>query len=174
MSEPYLGQIMLVGFNFAPRGWALCDGQILPINQNQALYSLIGTTYGGDGRTTFALPDLRSRVPLHQGSGPGLDSYTLGEKTGVETVTLTTAQLPSHTHTAYCYSDSADAITPVQKVWASEQSQAFPVYSDQTPDQTMNGNSLTHSGGSLPHTNLQPYIAVYFCIAMQGIFPPRN
>lgn len=174
MSEPFLGQITIVGFNFAPRGWALCDGQLLPIAQNTALFSLLGTTFGGDGRTTFALPDLRSRVPLQPGSGPGLPFYTWGEKGGAEEVTLSLAQLPNHGHPVYAHNGPGDTFTPENTTWANDATQSIPTYSTTTPNQMMSSNAIGTTGGSQPHTNIQPYLAMYYCIAMQGIYPSRG
>lgn len=176
MSEPFLGQLMIVGFNFPPRGWAFCDGQILPISQNQSLYSLLGTTYGGDGRTTFALPDLRSRRPIHVGHGPGLSNYSWGQRGGAETVTLTTSQIPSHNHTLNAYGNDADALSPANHVWAKDPTGSIATYSNSTTAAhvPMNANSVSAAGGSISHTNLQPFIALYFCIALQGIFPSRG
>ena len=175
MATPYLGQIMTVGFNFAPRGYAFCDGQILPIAQNTALFSLLGTTYGGDGRTTFALPDLRSRVAIHVGNGPGLSSYRWGQRGGVETVTLTTAQMPAHTHSPLmCETEPGDAITPVNHVWASDPTGSIPLYSDQTANGSMKSGSVGNNGGSQSHTNRAPFTTISFCIATQGVFPSRS
>jgi len=171
MSEPFLGEIMIVGFNFAPRGWAMCDGQILPINQNQSLYSLLGTTYGGDGRTTFALPDLRSRTPIHEGDG-----FSLGEKSGVETVTLTVAEMAAHTHQAK--GTTADGLRGQGsnvRSFATVGTENDPLY--RTPDsnivQTASGTS-TNAGGGQAHNNMQPYLTLTFVIALQGLFPSRN
>ena len=175
MATPYLGQIMTIGFNFAPRGYAYCDGQLLSIAQNNALFSLLGTTYGGDGRTTFGLPDLRSRVAIHVGHGPGLRSYSWGQKGGVETVTLTTAQMPAHTHTPLdCETEPGDSITPVNHVWASDPTGSIPLYSDQAANGSMSSLSVAHQGGSLSHTNRAPYTTIGFCIALQGVYPSRN
>lgn len=174
MSEPFIGQIVPVAFSFAPKGWALCNGQILPIAQNQALFSLLGTTFGGDGRTTFALPDLRGRTPIHWGTGPGLSSIALGESSGSETVTLLSNQLPMHNHIAIATNTPADQPSPSGNLWAVEsQSATFP-YSDQSPSGTMAPTALANAGGNQPHNNMQPYLTVSFIIALQGIFPSRN
>jgi microcystin-dependent protein len=179
MSEPFLGQIQIFGFNFAPRGWAFCNGQILPIAQNTALFSLLGTTYGGNGQTTFALPDLRSRVPIQFGQGPGLSSYDLGQASGTESVTLTTNQMPAHQHTYVPRQASsgnpADAASPEG---------AFPAKTDinmytGTTDGSFMGSPTAQQntsivGGSQPTPILQPYLALNFCIALEGIFPSRN
>ncbi len=172
MSEPFVGEIRTVGFNFAPQGWALCNGQLLPINQNQALFSLLGTQYGGDGVQTFALPDLRGRVAIHQGQGPGLESYTIGEVTGTEDVTLLTTQIPAHQHVvAPIASDQqedtnrpAGAFPTIGGTYASTQGGGAP----------MAATSSSAAGGSQPHSNLQPLLVVNFVIALQGIFPARS
>jgi microcystin-dependent protein len=167
MSEPFLAEIKIVAFNFAPRGWALCDGQILPINQNQSLYSLLGTTYGGDGRTSFALPDLRSRTPLHVGDG-----YSQGQKSGEETVALTIAQIPSHTHAWQASADNANNPNPGNRVLAK--STPNEIY--YTPDElrNMRAGTVANAGGGQGHENRQPYLVLNFVIALQGLFPPRN
>ncbi|WP_029041125.1 phage tail protein [Cucumibacter marinus] len=170
MSEPFLAEIRMVGFNFAPRGWAFTDGQILPINQNQSLYSLLGTTYGGDGRTSFALPDLRSRTPIHNGDG-----YQLGQKSGAETITLTTAEIPNHTHTVKASGQDGDQASPTDHLLASEIAPDL-VYRDYAvANQTaLRSGTVTNAGGGQAHNNMQPYLTVSFCIALQGLFPSRN
>ena len=167
MSEPFLGEIMIVGFNFAPRGWALCDGQILPINQNQSLYSLLGTTYGGDGRTTFALPDLRGRTPIHFGNG-----HNLGQKSGEETHTLSAAEMPAHTHTVQASPTAADTPLPTGNLLAT--TAAADVYNPANNLQNMSGASVANSGSGQAHDNMEPYLTLNFCIALQGLFPSRN
>ena len=169
MSEPFLAEIRIVGFNFAPRGWAFCDGQILPINQNQSLYSLLGTTYGGDGRTSFALPDLRGRVPIHVGSSNGTN-HTLGSKSGEETHTLSAAEMPQHTHTIEASSDTANANDPTNAVLAK----SGQIYHEPANLANMMSGTLTNVGGGQAHENMQPYLALNFCIALQGLFPSRN
>ncbi|MDH3403859.1 MAG: tail fiber protein [Acidobacteriota bacterium] len=166
MSEPFLAEIRMVGFNFAPRGWAFCDGQILPINQNQSLYSLLGTTYGGDGRTSFALPDLRGRTPIHVGDG-----HSLGQKTGEETHTLSAAEIPSHQHVAQASTADATAGTPSGNVLARSTS---PLYAGPTGLTALNALSVSSAGGGQAHDNMMPYLALSFCIALQGLFPSRN
>jgi len=167
MSEPFLAEIRIVGFNFAPRGWAFCDGQILPINQNQSLYSLLGTTYGGDGRTSFALPDLRGRVPLHVGSG-----YRQGQKGGSETETLSSARMPNHVHVLSGTNDAGTESTPSDaRALARATTTA---YADPAQLVAMKANSVSSVGGGQAHSNMQPYIAVNFCIALQGLFPSRS
>jgi microcystin-dependent protein len=172
MSEPFLAEILIVGFNFAPRGYAFCDGQILPINQNQSLYSLLGTTYGGDGRTTFALPDLRGRTPIHlDGTNP------LGSKGGAEQVTLTEATIPSHSHTMdIATSDAANQPAGAGNVFATPSAAVGTIYSDTgaPPDTTLSGASISSTGGAQGHENMQPYLALNFAIALQGVFPSRN
>lgn len=178
MSEPFLAEIRMVGFNFAPRGWAFCDGQILPINQNQSLYSLLGTTYGGDGRTSFALPDLRGRTPIHVGRSNGSADHRLGEKSGEETHTLNAAEMPQHTHAWRASSDPAlagnDGFNPVGHVLAQTPA-TDPLYVTSTsPLDAMATGVVANAGGGQPHNNIQPYLVVDFCIALQGLFPSRN
>ncbi len=172
MSEPFVGEIRMFGFGFAPQGWALCNGQLLPINQNQALFSLLGTTYGGDGRTTFALPDMRSRVPVCQGQGPGLSSYAEGQAGGAETMTLAATQMPRHTHPVKASSSTADSDQPEGRTLARSASHIYTAKPDTST--VMNTDTLGDTGGSQPHDNIQPYLAVNFCIALTGIFPSRN
>ena len=173
MSSPFVGEIRMFGGTFAPAGWAFCDGSYLAISENDALFALIGTTYGGDGQTTFALPDLRSRVPIHQGQGPGLNSYTIGQAAGVETVTLTANQIPVHSHAFNGSTASATALSPAGAVVASPTN--LDLYRPAaTPDQPMAANSLLSAGGSQPHDNLQPYLCISFIISLFGIFPTSN
>ncbi len=171
MSEPFLAEIKIVGLNFAPRGWAFCDGQILPINQNQSLYSLLGTTYGGDGRTSFALPDLRSRTPVHKGDG-----YQLGQKGGVETVTLTDAEIGAHTHTLRASSSAGTQTTPTSARILAAGPPGELLYKDQAAanNTALRSGSVTNAGGGQAHNNMQPYTTLAFCIALQGLFPSRN
>ena len=161
----------MVGFNFAPRGWALCDGQILPINQNQSLYSLLGTTYGGDGRTSFALPDLRGRTPIHVGRSNGGGHHTLGQKSGEETHTLSVNEMPQHRHIAMGSSTAANAPIAAGHVLADSPAQ---LYRDPANLLSLRNGTVTNVGGSQAHENMQPYLAVNFCIALQGLFPSRN
>ncbi len=176
MAEPFIGQISTTAFNFAPRGWALCNGQLLPIAQNTALFSLLGTTYGGDGETTFGLPDLRGRVPMHWGTGPGLSNRRIGERGGIENVALSTANLPSHNHAVSprCSNDLGDEVLPegnfVAKPAGADTGEAFA----STPDQAMGTTTSTDTGGNQSHTNVQPFLGVTFIIALVGIFPSRN
>lgn len=166
MSEPFIAEIRMVAFNFAPRGWALCNGQLLPIAQNQALFSILGTTYGGNGQTTFALPDLRGRSPAHIGS-----DIQLGQAGGEENHTLHNAEMPVHTHMAVGDAAEASAASPAGNVWAASSNNPF---SGAAPDTTMNSGSVSAAGGSQPHPNQQPYLAVNFVIALVGIYPSRN
>lgn len=166
--QPFLGQIQAFGFNFSPRGWAFCNGQLLPISQNTALFSLLGTIYGGDGRTTFALPDLRGRGPIHYGRGAGLSNYRIGQRGGVERVTLNTNQIPSHSHTANVNDQSATNEKPIGSLAVSK------IYRDNDPNATLNSKTIGHSGGGRSHTNVQPYLAINWCIALVGTFPSRS
>lgn len=170
MSEPFLAEVRMVGFSFAPRGWAFCDGQILPISQNQSLFSLLGTTYGGDGRTSFALPDLRGRTPTHVGSSDGGASHPLGQKSGEETHTLSVAEMPQHRHAVQASSVNADAPIPAGNVLAA----ANNVYRDATNLIGLRAGAITATGGGQAHGNMQPFLAVNFCIALEGLFPSRN
>jgi microcystin-dependent protein len=164
MAEPFLSEIRIMSFNFPPKGWALCNGQLLPINQNQALFSLLGTTYGGNGQTNFALPDIRGRVAIHEGSG-----HTLGENGGSEAVTINMQTLPTHSHTVKVFNDNATA-TPAGNFFAA----ANNTYQPKPQNTTLAANSVTNTGGSQPHTNQQPFTVLSFCIALQGIFPSQN
>jgi microcystin-dependent protein len=165
MAEPFLSEIRIMSFVFAPRGWALCNGQLLPINQNQALFSLLGTTFGGDGRVNFGLPDNRGRTPIHVGSG-----HTLGERGGEQAHTLSIPELPTHTHTARAANAPATASTPSTSVVLS-QSTGSQAYSSPASLAPMAGNALSNVGGSQAHQNMQPFLTLSFCIALQGIFP---
>ena len=170
MSEPFLAEVRIVGFNFAPRGWAFCDGQILPINQNQSLYSLLGTTYGGDGRTSFALPDLRSRVPIHVGNG-----FRLGQKSGEETVTIDINAMPGHTHSISAAQPPGANPVPIPNDKVMAQAPATdPIYWDATDLVNMNSQSIANNGGGQSHENMQPFLTLSFCIALRGVFPSRN
>jgi microcystin-dependent protein len=166
MAEPFLAEIRIMSFNFAPKGWALCNGQLLPINQNQALFSLLGTTYGGDGRVNFALPELRGRAQVHMGNG-----NTLGERAGQEAHTLTIQEIPSHTHTGNVSSSNGAAIIPTGTVLAKTPNAP---YHDPTNLVSMDPGTLASVGGSQPHLNMQPHLVLSFCIALQGIFPSET
>jgi microcystin-dependent protein len=173
MSEPFLGQLLLVPYNFAPRGWAFCNGQILPIAQNTALFSLLGTTYGGNGQTTFALPDLRGRCALSAGQGPGLSSYDLGQVGGVESATMTVNQMPVHGHTPL--NIQASSSTKLNATPANNNLGAATFYTNGALDSTLTpGGSTGNAGGSQPFSLLQPYLVLNYCIALEGIFPSRN
>lgn len=169
MAEPFIGQIQSFGFNFAPRNWAMCNGQILSIAQNTALFSLLGTTYGGNGQTTFALPDLRGRTSLHQGQGPGLTNRTIGEVSGSETVTLINSEMPMHNHLV-----NASAGTKLNTTPGGNNLGGATIYTNAALDSVMDPAMITPSGGSQPHNNMQPYLVINWCIALQGIFPSRN
>lgn len=171
-SSPLLGEIKWVAFNFAPRGWASCDGQILPINSNQALFSLLGTTYGGDGRTSFALPDLRGRAMVHEGQGPGLSYRLLGSEGGTERHTLTAAELPVHSHSASAASGDATSVLPIGR--ASADTRRGDIYAAGPADTDLNAAAIAASGGSLAHENMMPRNTLHCIIALQGQFPSRN
>lgn len=169
----YIGEIKMVPFNFAPAGWALCNGQLLPINQNQALFSLLGTTYGGDGQTTFALPDMRGRIPMHSGQGPGLTDRLLGEAAGSETNTLDVTQLPAHSHSVAAVTTDGDTNLPTAALSANTKI-LDKEYSSAAANATMNPSMIGSTGGSQPVNNIQPFMCVNFIIALQGIYPPQN
>lgn len=166
MSDPFIAEIRIVGFQFAPRGWARCDGQLLPINQNTLLFSLLGTTYGGDGRTTFALPDLRGRVPFHVGGG-----FVQGQTGGEENHTLTLSELPAHTHNLQASTAAASSVFPANNALAQG---SAPLYGPANNLAPLGVQSVGEAGGSQPHENMQPYLVLNFVIALQGIFPPRD
>lgn len=165
MSEPFLSEIKVVSFNFPPKGWALCNGQLLPINQNQALFALLGTTYGGNGQTTFALPNLRGRVPIHMGNG-----HTLGESAGTTAVTVNIQQLPTHIHALQATNTNGALANPTGAVLGAVNN----AYSNPAALTTINPATVTSVGGSQPHNNMMPYLVLNFIIALQGIFPSRN
>ena len=184
--EPFIGQIMMVGFNFPPRGWALCDGQLLDIAQNTALFSLLGTTYGGDGRTTFGLPDLRGRTPVHVGNGPGLSPVTQGEKGGANTTTLNVNNLPSHSHVANVTESLSVAVSAETADQDDPDGNVFgagpEIYAANAPDSTMGTQSIggdvnveiLNTGNGTAFNNMQPFTGIYHIIALQGLFPSRN
>jgi microcystin-dependent protein len=167
--QPYYGEIRMFAGNFAPVGWHFCDGQLLSISEYDVLFQLIGTTYGGDGETTFAVPDLRGRVPVHRGQGPGTSPRLIGEMGGVEAVTLTTQQIPVHTHLPLAGGSSGVRTTPARGVWAASPT-ARP-YTDADPDVLLHPGALAPAGGSQPHDNMQPYLALHFIISLFGEFP---
>jgi microcystin-dependent protein len=170
MADPFVAEIRIFPFNFAPKGWAFCDGQVMLIAQNTALYSLLLTTYGGNGTTTFALPDLQGRAPMHPGQGPGLSARTLGESAGSDTVTLQESELPAHSHAVRAASDDAAFKTASGKLVASGNTMFA---NTAAPNRTLAPEALAPAGGGQPHNNLQPYLTLNFCIALLGVFPPR-
>ena len=174
MAEPFIGYILMFGGSFAPRGYAKCDGQILSIDQYTALFTLIGTTYGGDGQETFALPDLRGRIPIHQGAGPGPSNRTIGEAAGEEEVTLISSTMPLHTHQVLATNTASSLVSPSGTVWAREGSGNTLTYDLATPNALMSPSATTPSGGSQPHENQHPSLSIMFAIALEGIFPSQN
>lgn len=173
MSEPFIGQVVAVGFNFAPNGWALCDGSLLPIAENSPLFSLIGTTYGGDGITNFALPDLRGRVGLSQGQGPGLGNYLLGQKGGAENVTLTAAQHASHRHLLMA-ANAVDSADPANNRVLGQPATGTTLYAPSGTATTLSSSTVAPDGGSQPHNNKQPYMTINYIICLEGIYPSQN
>ena len=171
MSEPFVAEVRIWALNFAPRGWAFCNGQILPIAQNTALFSLVGTTYGGDGRTTFGLPNLQGRAAMHPGRGPGLTARRLGEVGGNDTITLTEAQVPSHNHTERAFGSLPNDTIPTNNILSRT---TINIFSDPGNLQQMNAESLATTGGSQAHNNMQPSLVLNFCIALVGIYPSRS
>ena len=171
--EPFIGEIRMVGFNYAPVGWALANGALLPISEYSALYALYGTTYGGDGRQTFALPDLRGRAPINFGTGPGLPTYAIGQAGGAPAVTLHESQMPAHKHAVNAVGGrgSANSADPIGHLWA--QASSGQIYSDAASTGEMNGNATSNTGGSQPHENMPPYLAINFCVALVGVWPSR-
>lgn len=172
MADPFVAEIRIFPFNFAPQGWAWCDGQLMPLSQNTALFSLLGTTYGGNGKSNFALPDLQGRAPMHPGQGPGLSLHDLGETGGSETVSLLESEIPFHQHTVVA--SNSDAID--QGPSGSRMAGGIGVSAYATPGPLVQLSDQAHApaGGDQPHNNLQPYLTFYFCIALQGVFPPRT
>ncbi|MFK7797785.1 MAG: phage tail protein [Aureispira sp.] len=171
--DPFIGEIKLFAGNFAPRAWAFCDGQLLPISQNSALFSILGTTYGGDGRTTFALPDLRGRVPLGPRQGAGLSSYREGQQGGQEHVTLTTSEMPSHSHSVNAVSSTGNDASPQNNLLANTAG-LDREYSNTNSDIRMSSNMVANTGGNQSHENRQPFLAINYIIALQGVFPSRS
>ena len=171
MAQPYVGEIRMFAGNFAPAGWMFCEGQLLPISEYETLFNLIGTTYGGDGQSTFALPDLRGRVPLHMGQGPGLSNYIIGQNGGTEAVTLTTLQLPQHSHAAMAQSQTGGQTSPAGGVWAAS---TLSQYSTNAADANMNPASIQPNGGNQPHDNMLPFQCISFVISLSGVYPPQS
>lgn len=179
MADPFVAEIRIFPFNFAPKGWAWCDGQLLPLSQNTALFSLLGTTYGGNGKSNFALPDLQGRAPMHPGQGPGLSLHDLGETGGSETVTLLESEIPSHSHTISVGATPGNVKIPGPSVSLSRSSGgsaylAPPASNPIANPVSMAVETLAPAGGDQPHNNLMPFLTFYFCIALQGVFPPRG
>lgn len=174
MADPFVAEIRIFSFNFAPRGWAFCDGQLLPLSQNTALFSLLGTTYGGNGQTNFALPNLQGRAGMHHGQGPGLSLHDLGEAGGSDTVTLLESEIPAHTHTLMASTSPASGRDPNNNPLArSRNGLAYQTNTIQN-GVSMAPEAVSIAGGDQPHNNLMPYLTVNFCIALQGVFPPRS
>ena len=174
MSEPFLAEVRILPYTFAPQGWALCQGQILSISQNTAVFSLLGTMYGGNGTSNFALPNVQGRVVVGIGQGPGLTPYVNGDVGGAETVTLMAPQLAAHNHGATAIHDAGNSYSPAGDAWSADGANRAKIYGSGTPSVAMGANALAPAGGNQPHNNLQPYIAINYCIALQGIFPPRS
>ena len=173
MADPFVAEIRIFPFNFAPTGWAWCDGQLMPLSQNTALFSLLGTTYGGDGKSTFALPDLQGNAPMHPGQGPGLSLHDLGELGGTETVSLLESEIPAHSHALRARNDVGEDRIPGPGE-AIARSTGGLLYEAPGPLVALSDQALPPAGGDQPHNNLQPYVTFYFCIALQGVFPPRT
>ncbi|MEI9415165.1 phage tail protein [Mesorhizobium sp. Cs1321R2N1] len=173
MADPFVAEIRIFPFNFAPKGWAWCDGQLLPLSQNTALFSLLGTTYGGNGKSNFALPDLQGRSPMHRGQGPGLSLHDLGETGGSETVSLLESEMPMHAHTLRAMTDVADQPIP-STARSLARSNGGNAYNPTLTVSAMSPSTLAPAGGGQPHNNMQPYLTCNFCIALQGFFPPRT
>jgi microcystin-dependent protein len=175
VADPFVAEIRIFPFTFAPKGWAYCHGQLMPISQNTALFSLLGTTYGGDGKSTFALPNLRGRIPIHPGVGDGLSPRTLGETGGQESVALLPSEIPLHSHTARALNDAGDTTSPTGASWATPRvgRSSEPSYADASMQSTSVSGALQSAGGGAGHNNLPPYLVLNYFIALQGVFPPR-
>jgi len=174
MGEPFIGEIRMFGGNFAPAGWAMCQGQLMAIAQNDTLFTLIGTTYGGDGQETFGIPDLQGRIPVHSGQGPGItQNYILGQKVGVESVTVTTNQIPIHTHALQAAAEVGQQPQP-QNAFLAQSGVGFMYVAFSNPLANLNANSLPPAGGSQPHENMMPYLCITFIISLFGVFPSQN
>lgn len=174
MSSPFVAEIRIVGFNFAPTGWATCDGQLLPLSQNTALFSLLGTYYGGDGKSTFALPNLQGSIPIHQGQGPGLSEYFIGQSGGTDTVTLLNSEMPVHNHTVRTGALPATGTVPSATAGLTRSVGGSAYKTGGTVNATLSPLAIGTAGGSQPHNNLMPYLAMLYIIALQGVFPPRQ
>ncbi|HYL93623.1 MAG TPA: tail fiber protein [Alphaproteobacteria bacterium] len=174
MSNPFVAEIRIFAGNFAPTGWALCNGQLLPISQNTALFSLLGTTYGGDGKSTFALPNLQGSAPMQQGQGPGLSQRVLGETGGEQSVTLLVTEMPAHSHSAQCVSAGGGTNSPQNAIWAGGGRGAPPMYTPAGNTASMSPFAVSQTGGNLPHNNMPPFLGLTFIIALQGVFPARS
>lgn len=172
MADPFVAEIRIFGFNFAPRGWAFCDGQLLPLSQNTALFSLVGTTYGGNGQSNFALPNLQGNAPMHPGQGPGLSLHDLGETGGSETVSLLASEIPSHSHSLTTSTSDGTDQQAGNELFAGGVGVAM--YAAPAALTSLSGNAVTPAGGDQPHNNMQPYLTLNFCIALQGVYPPRS
>lgn len=172
MADPFVAEIRIFGFNFAPKGWAFCDGQIMPISQNTALFSLLGTSYGGDGKSTFALPNLQGNLPLHAGQGPGLSPYDIGQTGGSETVTLLQSEVPLHTHSLNASASEAGSTAPGGQLFAA--GQGIAEYAPPAGGAMLAAQMIAPVGGDQPHNNMQPYLTLSFCIALQGVYPSRT
>ena len=174
MADPFVAEIRIFPFNFAPKGWAWCDGQLLPLSQNTALFSLLGTTYGGNGKTTFALPNLQGSAPMHPGQGQGLSLHDLGETGGSETISLLQSEIPTHAHGVMANVNPANLAAPASnRSWARSQPGTAYKLTPQA-DAAFAPEAIAPAGGDQPHNNMQPYLTLYFCIALQGVFPPRG
>jgi microcystin-dependent protein len=173
MADPFVAEIRIFPFNFAPKGWAWCNGQLMPLSQNTALFALLGTTYGGDGKSNFALPDLQGRAPMHPGQGQGLSLHDLGETGGSETVTLLESEIPAHAHTMRAATQDNADVNIVSSNVSFAGSSGGALY-QATADVSLSDQALAPAGGDAPHNNMQPFLTFYFCIALQGVFPPRT
>ncbi|MEY2510298.1 MAG: hypothetical protein QOE26_1061 [Verrucomicrobiota bacterium] len=175
MADPFVAEIRIFPFNFAPKGWAFCDGQLLPLSQNTALFSLLGTTYGGDGKSNFALPNMQGNAPMHPGQGPGLSLHDLGETGGSQTVSLLESEIPVHSHVMHASGDPADNNVVTNAMAAKPLGRGNNLYTTASGALvTMNFSAIAPAGGDQPHNNMQPYLTLSFCIALQGVFPPRT